>query len=183
MLQIEPTHRHQPPQRHELPAYQYPRRQPPPTPLTLESFSVYVEQRFNRLEHLIETGQDRQEDALRYIMSRHSMGILDFFRSRQQGSSASTAESFDPIPPIRVFGKGSSGAGGREESNHESDSEHDEDECGDSMRMQEQQLILYFLFDYFSFMLILILISWFVLIFIHFEQVDNVSRFRSRVRG
>ncbi|KAF5791163.1 hypothetical protein HanXRQr2_Chr09g0391511 [Helianthus annuus] len=127
MLQIDPTHRQRPPQRHELLAHQYPRRQPPPAPLTLESFSVYVEQRFDRLEHLILTGQDRQEDALRYIMSRHSMGIPDFFQPRQEGNSAGTAERFDPIPPIRVFGEGSSGAGGREESSHESDSEHDED--------------------------------------------------------
>ncbi|KAJ0941913.1 hypothetical protein HanPSC8_Chr03g0085701 [Helianthus annuus] len=55
MIQIEPTHRQRPPQRHELSARQYPRRQPPPVPLTLESFSVYVEQRFDRLEHLIES--------------------------------------------------------------------------------------------------------------------------------
>ncbi|KAF5767294.1 hypothetical protein HanXRQr2_Chr14g0622621 [Helianthus annuus] len=126
MLQIDPAHRQRPPQRHELPAHQYPRRQPPHVPLTLESFSVCVEQRFDKLEHLIFTGQDRQEDAFRYIMRRHIMGIPDFYQPRQQGSSAGTAERFDPIPQIRVFGEGSSGSGEREESSHESNSEHDE---------------------------------------------------------
>ncbi|MFS7949499.1 hypothetical protein Hanom_Chr06g00572271 [Helianthus anomalus] len=65
MIQIEPTHRQRPLQRHERPARQFPRRQPPPEPLTLESFSLYVEQRFDRLEHLIESlrrDQPRQQE-------------------------------------------------------------------------------------------------------------------------
>ncbi|MFS7937773.1 hypothetical protein Hanom_Chr05g00431641 [Helianthus anomalus] len=83
MIQIEPTHRQRPPQRHERPARQYPRRQPPPEPLTLESLSGYVELRFDRLEHLIEAlqmGQSRQDDALRYMMTVHNMRIPDYFQ-------------------------------------------------------------------------------------------------------
>ncbi|KAM0045972.1 hypothetical protein Hdeb2414_s0009g00310281 [Helianthus debilis subsp. tardiflorus] len=112
MMQINPTHRQRPPQRHELPAPQYPRRQPPPEHITLESLSAYVEQRFDRLEHLIQTDQERQVEALRFIMSRHSMGISDFFQPRQQGGSAGAGERFDPVSPFHVFGEGSSGAGG-----------------------------------------------------------------------
>ncbi|KAF5794624.1 hypothetical protein HanXRQr2_Chr08g0330181 [Helianthus annuus] len=96
MIQIDPTHRQRPPQRHELPAQQYLRRQPPP-----------------ELEHLIQMGQERQEEAIWYMMSRHSMGIPDFFQPRQHGGSAGARERFDPVPPFRVFGEGSSGAGGR----------------------------------------------------------------------
>ncbi|KAJ0565385.1 hypothetical protein HanIR_Chr06g0262051 [Helianthus annuus] len=123
MIQIDPTHRQQPPQRHELPAPQYPRRQPPPEQITLESLSAYVEQRFDGLEHLIQTGQERQEEALRFMMSRHSLGILDFFQPTQQGGSAGAGERFGPDPPFRVFGEGSSGAGGREESSQETASQ------------------------------------------------------------
>ncbi|KAF5757606.1 hypothetical protein HanXRQr2_Chr17g0828691 [Helianthus annuus] len=112
MMQIDPTHRQRPPQRHERSAPQYPRRQPPPEQLTLESFSGYVEQRFDRLEHMIQTCQERQEEALRYIMSMHSMGIPDFFQPREQGGSAGAGERFDPVPPFHVFGEGGSGAGG-----------------------------------------------------------------------
>ncbi|KAJ0746309.1 hypothetical protein HanPI659440_Chr05g0192551 [Helianthus annuus] len=127
MMQIDPTHRQWPPQRHERPAPQYPRRQPPPEQLTLESLSGYVEQRFYRLEHLIQTGQERQEEALRYIITRHNMGTPDFFQPRELGGSAGAGERFDPIPPFHVFGEGGSGAGGREDSSEESASEHDDD--------------------------------------------------------
>ncbi|MFS8020262.1 hypothetical protein Hanom_Chr15g01413521 [Helianthus anomalus] len=61
------------------------------------------------------------------MMSRHSMGIPDFFQPRQQGGSAGAGERFDPVPPFHVFGEGSSGAGGREESSQETASEHGED--------------------------------------------------------
>ncbi|MFS7998854.1 hypothetical protein Hanom_Chr12g01158941 [Helianthus anomalus] len=91
MIQIEPTHRQRPPQRHELPAPQNPRRQPLPEPLTLESLSGYVEQRFDRLENLIEAlrlGQEMQDDDLCYIMSTHSMWIPDYFQPRQQEGQA-----------------------------------------------------------------------------------------------
>ncbi|MFS7931018.1 hypothetical protein Hanom_Chr04g00351041 [Helianthus anomalus] len=124
MIQNEPTHRHRPPQRHKLPARQYPRRQPPPEKLTLESPSGYVEQRFDRLEHLIEElrlGQVRHDDALRYMMSTHSMRIPNYFQSRQQEGQASAAAQVDPEPPFQVFGE-SSGSRGRQESSHESDS-------------------------------------------------------------
>ncbi|KAJ0744531.1 hypothetical protein HanPI659440_Chr10g0388721 [Helianthus annuus] len=109
MIQIDPTRRQRPQQRHERPAPQYPRRQPPPEPLTLQSLSGYVEQRFDRLEHLIQSiqlGQERQDDALRYMMSTHSMGIPDFFQPRQQGGSAGAGERFHLDPPFRVFGEG-----------------------------------------------------------------------------
>ncbi|KAJ0699335.1 hypothetical protein HanOQP8_Chr10g0354671 [Helianthus annuus] len=127
MMQIDPTHRQRPPQRHERLAPQYPRRQPPPEPLILKSFSGYVEQRFDRSEHLIQTGQERQEDALRYIMSRHSMVIPDFFQSREQGGPVGAGERFYPTPPFHVFGEGGSRAGGRESSSEESAREHDDD--------------------------------------------------------
>ncbi|KAJ0702210.1 hypothetical protein HanPI659440_Chr14g0526781 [Helianthus annuus] len=130
MLQVDPTHRQRPPQRHELPAHQYPRRQPPPEPLTLQSLSGYVEQRFDRLEHLIEAiqlGQERQDDALRYMMSTHMMGILDFFQPRQQGGLAGAGARFDPDPPFRVFGESSSRAAGRQQGSEESASEEELD--------------------------------------------------------
>ncbi|KAJ0892951.1 hypothetical protein HanPSC8_Chr09g0372081 [Helianthus annuus] len=126
MMQIDPTHLQQPPQRHERPAPQYPRRQPPLEQLTLESLSGYVEQRFDRLEHLIQMGEERQEEALRFIMSRHNMGILDFFQLREHGGSTGAGERFDPVPPFHVFGEGSSGAGVREDSSEETASEHDD---------------------------------------------------------
>ncbi|KAJ0765840.1 hypothetical protein HanPI659440_Chr08g0308331 [Helianthus annuus] len=43
IMQIEPTNRQRPPQWHERPAPQYPRRQPPPEPPILQSLSGYVE--------------------------------------------------------------------------------------------------------------------------------------------
>ncbi|MFS8003417.1 hypothetical protein Hanom_Chr13g01213751 [Helianthus anomalus] len=60
VTQIEPTHTQQPPHGHERPVRQFHRRHPLPEPLTLESFSGYVEQRFDRLEQLIEALQRSQ---------------------------------------------------------------------------------------------------------------------------
>ncbi|KAJ0623662.1 hypothetical protein HanIR_Chr01g0034671 [Helianthus annuus] len=127
MMQIDPTHRQRPPQRHERAASQYPRRQPPPEQLTLQSLSGYVEQRFDRLEHIIQTAQERQEEALRYIMSRHNMGIPDFFQPGEQGGPVGAGGRFDLTPPFHVFGEGGSGIGGRESSSEETASEHGDD--------------------------------------------------------
>ncbi|MFS7950843.1 hypothetical protein Hanom_Chr07g00587961 [Helianthus anomalus] len=95
MIQIEPTHRHRPAQRHELPACQYLRRQPPPEPLTLESFSLYVEQRFDRLEHLIESLRGDQP--------------------RQQEGPAGADARVDPEPPVQVVGESNGAAGQQQE--------------------------------------------------------------------
>ncbi|MFS7992391.1 hypothetical protein Hanom_Chr12g01081681 [Helianthus anomalus] len=91
------------------------RRHPLPEPLTLESFSGHVEQRFDRLEQLIEAlqrSQSKQEDVLRYMMTVQSMRIPDFFRSGQAGVGAPA----DPDPPFQVY----------EASSHDSDSGQDE---------------------------------------------------------
>ncbi|KAF5810960.1 hypothetical protein HanXRQr2_Chr04g0175841 [Helianthus annuus] len=125
MMQIEPTHRQRPPQRHERPAPQYPRKQPPPKPLTLQSLSGSVEQRFDSLEQVIRTGQERHEGALRYIMSRMSMAIPDFFQPGAQAGPIDAGVMDDPAPPFTVFGEGSSGAAGQE------DSEEEESESGE----------------------------------------------------
>ncbi|MFS7926769.1 hypothetical protein Hanom_Chr04g00301031 [Helianthus anomalus] len=95
MIQIEPTHRQRPLQRHEHLARQYPRRQPPPEPLTLESFSLYVEQRFDRLEHLIESLRGDQP--------------------RQQEEPAGADARVDPNPPVQVVGESSDAAGQQQE--------------------------------------------------------------------
>ncbi|MFS8032861.1 hypothetical protein Hanom_Chr17g01562671 [Helianthus anomalus] len=60
-------------------------------------------------------------------MSRHSMGIPDFFQPRELGGSAGAGERFDPIPPFHVFREGGSGEGGRQSSSEESASEHGDD--------------------------------------------------------
>ncbi|KAJ0574117.1 hypothetical protein HanHA89_Chr06g0234521 [Helianthus annuus] len=114
MTKIEPTHTQQPPQVHEQPVRQSQRRHPLPEPLTLESFSGYVEQRFDRLEQLIEVlqrGQSRQDDVLRYMMTVQSIRIPDYFRLGQEGQAGVGAQA-DPEPPFQLF----------EESSHDSDS-------------------------------------------------------------
>ncbi|KAJ0670111.1 hypothetical protein HanOQP8_Chr13g0470421 [Helianthus annuus] len=123
MMQIDPTHRQRPPQRHERPVPQYPHRQPPPEPLTLQSLSGYVEQRFDRLEYMIQTGQDRQEGALRYLMSKMSMAIPDFFQPGAQVGPIGAGVMDDSAPPFDVFGAGSSGVGGPASSSEEEESE------------------------------------------------------------
>ncbi|MFS7975172.1 hypothetical protein Hanom_Chr10g00877301 [Helianthus anomalus] len=124
MLQVDPPHRQRPPQRHEIPTRQQClRRQPPPEPLTLQSLSGYVEQRFDRLEHLIEAiqlGQSRQDDALRYMMTTHNMRISNYFQPRQHEGPAGGGARVEPDPPFRVFGE-SRGAGGQEEEDSDDD--------------------------------------------------------------
>ncbi|MFS8028159.1 hypothetical protein Hanom_Chr16g01507201 [Helianthus anomalus] len=124
-IQTEPTQVQQPAQVHEWSVSVSQRRHPLPEPLTLESFSGYVEQRFDRLEQLIEAlqrSQSRQEDVLRSMMTVQSMRTPDFFRSGQAGVGAQA----DPDPPFQVY----------EASSHDSDSEQDEESCGDGLRMQ-----------------------------------------------
>ncbi|MFS7914701.1 hypothetical protein Hanom_Chr02g00156591 [Helianthus anomalus] len=114
VTQTEPTLTQQPPQAPEQPVRQVHRRHPLPEPLTLESFSGYVEQRFDRLEQMIEAlkkGQSRQDDVLRYMMTVQSMRIPDYIRPGQEGQAGVGAQA-DPEPPFQVF----------EESSHNSDS-------------------------------------------------------------
>ncbi|MFS8021523.1 hypothetical protein Hanom_Chr16g01428371 [Helianthus anomalus] len=109
----------QPSQVHERSVPVSQRRYPLPEPLTLESFSGYVEQRFDRLEQLIEAlqrSQSRQEDVLLYMMTVQSMRIPDFFRPGQEGQAGVGAQA-DPDPPFQVF----------EASSHDSDSGQDEE--------------------------------------------------------
>ncbi|KAJ0616390.1 hypothetical protein HanRHA438_Chr02g0088541 [Helianthus annuus] len=103
-IQTEPSHKQQPPQVHERSVPESQRRHPLPEPLTL-SFSGYVEQRFDRLEQLIEVlqrSQSRQEDVLHYMMTVQSMRIPDFFRPGQEGQAGVGAQA-DPNPPFQVF--------------------------------------------------------------------------------
>ncbi|MFS7973447.1 hypothetical protein Hanom_Chr09g00856651 [Helianthus anomalus] len=58
--EAEPSGAQQPPQTPVQPVHQAERRVPLPEPLTLESFSGYVEQRFDRLERMIELLHRRQ---------------------------------------------------------------------------------------------------------------------------
>ncbi|KAL9995382.1 hypothetical protein Hdeb2414_s0002g00058021 [Helianthus debilis subsp. tardiflorus] len=76
---------------------------------------------------MIQTGQERQEEALRFIMSRFNMGISDFFQPGEQGGPVGAGGRFDPTPPFHVFGEGGSGEGGRESSSEESASEGGDD--------------------------------------------------------
>uniref|UniRef100_A0A251UHR9 Uncharacterized protein n=1 Tax=Helianthus annuus TaxID=4232 RepID=A0A251UHR9_HELAN len=122
------------------------RRHPLPEPLTLESFSGYVEQRFDRLEQLIEAlqrSQSKQEDVLRYMMTVQSMRIPDFFRSGHAGVGAPA----DPDPPFQVF----------EASSHDSG-------MWGWLEDAEQQLTFISFAVYFLFCAVLILAFWFVLI-------------------
>ncbi|KAJ0793085.1 hypothetical protein HanOQP8_Chr01g0025721 [Helianthus annuus] len=114
VTQTEPTLTQQPPQAPAQPVRQVHRRHPLPEPLTLESFSGYMEQRFDRLEQMIEAlkkGQSRQDDVLRYMMTVQSMRIPDYFRPGQEGQAGVGAQA-DREPPFQVF----------EESSHDSDS-------------------------------------------------------------
>ncbi|KAJ0797041.1 hypothetical protein HanPI659440_Chr04g0169331 [Helianthus annuus] len=74
---------------------------------------------------VIRTGQERQEGALRYIMSRMSMAIPDFFQPDAQAGPIDAGVMDDLAPPFTVFGEDSSGASGQE------DSEEEESESGE----------------------------------------------------
>ncbi|KAI3774812.1 hypothetical protein L1987_49374 [Smallanthus sonchifolius] len=124
MQGMYPPARQRPPQRREIPAPQYPRRQPPPDPLTLSSLYDRMDQGFGRIDYR----HDRQDGALRYMMSRMSIDVPDFFQpfvdpvqfpmpgyydpsgaggSSQQGGSGSGQYGYvDPTPEFQVYGQG-----------------------------------------------------------------------------
>ncbi|MFS7937444.1 hypothetical protein Hanom_Chr05g00427581 [Helianthus anomalus] len=69
----------------------------------------------------------RQEGALRYLMSKMSMAILDFFQPGEQVGPIGARVMDDPAPPFHVFGEGSSGSSGQ----GSNESEESESESGD----------------------------------------------------
>ncbi|MFS7996333.1 hypothetical protein Hanom_Chr12g01128731 [Helianthus anomalus] len=86
-----------------------------------------MEQRFDDLEQVIRSGQERQEGALRYIMHKMSIAIPDFFQPAGQVGPIDAGVMGDPAPSFTVFGEGSSGAGGQADSEEEEESESGED--------------------------------------------------------
>ncbi|KAF5799772.1 hypothetical protein HanXRQr2_Chr07g0308361 [Helianthus annuus] len=68
--------------------------------------------------------QDRQEGGLRYLMSKMSMTISDFFQPGAQVGPIGAGVMDDLAPPFDVFGAGSLGAGGRASSSEEEESEN-----------------------------------------------------------
>ncbi|KAI3732623.1 hypothetical protein L1987_63830 [Smallanthus sonchifolius] len=91
-----PTRYQRPLHRSERPAPQYPLQQPRPDPLSLDSMYDRMEHGFrdlhglmttghNEIRTLLSTGQQRQEEALRYMMGNMNMNVPSFFAP--QGSS------------------------------------------------------------------------------------------------
>ncbi|MFS8002651.1 hypothetical protein Hanom_Chr13g01204611 [Helianthus anomalus] len=107
----------------------------------------WASQQFGEVRQVIQTGQERQENALRYMMSRMSMNVPDFFQPYTQPGQFSMPGQFrssgeggssqfigygyglgqygygDPNPEFPVYGQSDSGAGGGgdEEEEEESD--------------------------------------------------------------
>ncbi|KAI3776250.1 hypothetical protein L1987_46023 [Smallanthus sonchifolius] len=106
--------------RKEMPARQYPLRQPCPDPLTLDSLydsmqtgfgdlRGYVDEQFDGVRQVMEEsrqvheqGQHRLEDSMRYMMEGLRLGVPHYLRQPQPGPS-----SMQGVEPYRIYEQGS----------------------------------------------------------------------------
>ncbi|KAK1419649.1 hypothetical protein QVD17_28883 [Tagetes erecta] len=90
-----PPRSQRPLHRRELPGQQYARREPAPEPLTLDSLYDSMDYRFGQIQDqmhagfddmrtIMEQNQQRNAEALRYMMGNMHMDIPDFFRGADQ---------------------------------------------------------------------------------------------------
>ncbi|MFS7922989.1 hypothetical protein Hanom_Chr03g00255551 [Helianthus anomalus] len=70
-----------PRQRSEVPGRQYPLREAPLVPLTLDTLCERMDHLYGDLRGTIFTGRHKQEDMLRYMMGHMGINVPDHFQA------------------------------------------------------------------------------------------------------